>query len=137
MARFGCKVLLRNICFTKELPILLVNQQLYYHPFIMIYDASIQNIIKIGDYEISTSVDDHYYSVSITGNSHYMILTVDKFLRPVCFLNYSYNEIRIYKSCIYTDHTCNTLKEMLSTDIFSICMPMFEFFKANSNLISS
>jgi len=134
MARIGCKVLLRNICFTKELPVLLVNKQLYYHPVMMICDENgIVNEITIGNRTIITNIYYDGYTVEISEDSHFLTLDVNKLLDPACLLNYGYGTVRIYKDWRFTDTLRKTLREMLSTDIFRICIPMFEFFKANSN----
>jgi hypothetical protein len=133
MARIGCKVLLRNICFTNFSPILLANKQLYYHPIIMSYDDSIENKIKIGDRIIMTCIYAWYYGISIQENKYRMNLYVGKSLEPVCFINHNNIIIRIYKNYQYENFLHEALSRMLSIDIFRICIPMFEYYKANTN----
>jgi hypothetical protein len=138
MSRVGCRVLLRNICFTKKSDILLVNKQLYYHPIIMFYENnSITNGIIIGDCLIMTCIHAWYYGVIIEENKYRLDLRVGKSLEPICYFDHRRGYGQIYKGCRYITDIHRVFEQMLSTDIFRICITMFEFFKANSNLISS
>lgn len=136
MSRIGCRTLLKRV--VNFSPVILVNKTLYHHPTVRKYLCkSIVNVITIANKTFTSILSKDKVIVLLTENKHSLRLVLPRNLQVQGTLRFDEMLIYISPDCYTSDKGWGPLRkaliQMLSTDIFGICIPMFELFKANTN----
>jgi len=135
MARFGCRTLLRGV--TNFSPIILVSRGLYRYPVKQIFlDNRIMNVMTIKNRTFTISLSKNTVYVEIEEDNRRLRLLLFNNLEIQCLAEWGERAVIVtsHDPVYETPHPLREpLRQMLSTDIFRICIPMFEFFKSNTN----
>jgi len=135
MARFGCRILLRGV--TNFSPIILVSKRLYYHPVVRRYlKTGLLNIIVIGDRTIRITQERNIL-LEIWDATHKLNLILYNNLQTNLYLYINDRRdlmlVYLYNKIIHSSGHLRLVpyyESLMSSDIFRICIPMFELLKA-------